>query len=321
MKLDGIVASESYNVYSQIDQFKVWESLLGFSVRLNEKIVNTLRNDSKPGCWLYEYDNVILLADFADVTYHGISCIDGVMLKYHCNYTRALEIIKQNVSFKQVNTLSLTTKQSKDWKFELAFTSGNWNNHHKEYWLQYDISKKQLESENCYPVSSYSFNSRYCPHFMQKVRTYDETTAIVVDKKIKIYKPNSTFKFLSNFNENTIGGTNTITDTVIITKSIKDYMVLDNLGYSSRFIHSETSNPDLSMFKNYDKVYVLMDNDETGLNACNRLSSINNFTGISIPEGYPKDISDFYKTYGYTETKHLIRQLVPKSTSHLLSAI
>lgn len=66
MKLNGIVASESYDVYSKIDQMKVWQSLLGVTVRLNTKMVNTLRRDNRPGCWLYERDNVILLADFAD---------------------------------------------------------------------------------------------------------------------------------------------------------------------------------------------------------------------------------------------------------------
>jgi hypothetical protein len=216
----------------------------------------------------------------------------------------------------------LSNKVTKDdFKFHLSFNKGAWNNHHKDYWSQYGISKSQLESENCYAVSSYSFNTHSCPDFLQKVKAYDETTAIIVDSKIKIYKPNSPFKFLSNFNENTIGGTNRITDTVVITKSAKDYMVLDNLGYSSRFIHSETSNPDLLSYVRYDKVYVLMDNDITGLNACKRLSSNNHFIGISIPEGYPKDISDFYKTYGHTETKHLIRQLIPKNSTSVLSSV
>jgi hypothetical protein len=320
MKLNGIVANECYNVFSKIDQVKVWESLLGFDVILNKRIVNNLRHDSKPGCWLYEYDNVIRLSDFANPTYHGISCIDGVMLKYHCGYIRALEIIKHSFSFNQIEPL-LFSNNSLNWQFELTFTKGLWNNLHKNYWESYGISKNQLESEDCYAVSSYCFNSRYCP-FMQKVVTYDETTAIIVQDKIKIYKPNSIFKFLSNFNQNTIGGKNKITDTVIITKSVKDYMVLDNLGYSSRFIHSETSNPDLSLFKNYSNVYVFMDNDETGLKHSKKLSSIYGFKDISIPQGYPKDISDFYKTYGHTETSYLIRQLVPKSSSSfLLSAI
>jgi hypothetical protein len=321
MKLNGIVASESYDVYSKIDQMKVWQSLLGITVKLNTKMVNTLRHDTKPGCWLYEHENVILLADFADSRFHGATCITAVMIKYQCSYTRALEIIKQDFSYTN-QKLSLSNKSTKDFNFQLSFTKGTWNQHHKDYWSEYGISKSQLELENCYPVSSYSFNTHSCPDFLQKVKVYDETTAIVVDKKIKIYKPNSPFKFLSNFNENTIGGTNKIIDSVIITKSVKDYMVLDNLGYSSRFIHSETSNPDLDRFMRYNKVFVLMDNDTTGLDACKRLSSNNHFIGISIPQGYPKDISDFYKTYGHTETRHLIRQLIPKnSTSILLSAI
>jgi hypothetical protein len=257
------------------------------------------------------------LADFADTRFHGITCVTAVMIKYHCDYTRALEIIKQDFSYTN-QKLTLSNKSTKDFKFQLSFNKGSWNQRHKDYWSEYGISKSQLELENCYAVSSYSFNTHSCPDFLQKVKVYDETTAIVVDSKIKIYKPNSPFKFLSNFTENTIGGTNKITDTVIITKSAKDYMVLDNLGYSGRFIHSETSNPDLLPFMKYSRVYVLMDNDTTGLNACKRLSSNNHFIGISIPEGYPKDISDFYKTYGHTETRHLIRQLIPKNSSQFL---
>lgn len=317
MKLNGIVASESYDVYTKIDQMQVWQSLLGVSVNLNSKIVNTLRHDTKPGCWLYKHEHVILLADFADPRFHGITCVTAVMIKYHCTYTRALEIIKQDFSYTN-QKLILSKKVTKEFKFQLAFNKGVWNQRHKDYWSEYGISKQQLESNNCYPVSSYTFNTHSCPDFLQKVKVYDETTAIVVDNKIKIYKPNSHFKFLSNFTENTIGGSNIITDTVIITKSIKDYMVLDNLGYSSRFIHSETSNPDLLRFIKYPKVYVLMDNDETGIKASQRLSSNNHFVSISIPEGYPKDISDFYKTYGHTETRHLIRQLIPKNSSQFL---
>ena len=121
MKLTGIVASESYDVYSKIDQLKVWQSLLGTTVTLNTRMVNTLRHDTKPGCWLYEHDNVILLADFADTRFHGITCVTAVMIKYHCDYTRALEIIKQDFSYTN-QKLMLSNKSTKDLSFNYHST-------------------------------------------------------------------------------------------------------------------------------------------------------------------------------------------------------
>jgi hypothetical protein len=55
-----------------------------------------------------------------------------------------------------------------------------------------------------------------------------------------------------------------------------------------------------------------MDNDEAGLQYNEKLSSIYRLPNISIPKGYPKDISDCIYRYGTNKARRIMKKLLSK---------
>jgi DNA primase len=88
---------------------------------------------------------------------------------------------------------------------------------------------------------------------------------------------------------------------VIITKSLKDVVLLSQLDYPSVAPQAEsnTISPDLvaELRKRYTHVMLLYDNDIPGINAANRIAANHNLPLFFMPEG-TKDASDFAELYG-----------------------
>src|SRR5690606_24341835 len=59
-----------------IDQMLVWSSIVGYSVNLEQKILNPLRNDKRLGsCYLKDNGRNIILIDHADSKTSGYDCV------------------------------------------------------------------------------------------------------------------------------------------------------------------------------------------------------------------------------------------------------
>ena len=134
----------------------------------------------------------------------------------------------------------------------------------------------------------------------------------------KIYYPfRKTFRFIGDIKTTTIQGYKQLPKKgklLVITKSLKDCMVLYSFCIAAIAPQSETqfiSDEILEELKQRFKYIVLLfDSDETGIAFTNTIKR--KYTRIKpfiIPRKYKaKDISDFYKKYGYTETLALIKE-------------
>jgi len=125
---------------------------------------------------------------------------------------------------------------------------------------------------------------------------------------------------------------NFLTDTLIITKSMKDVMVLYNMGYEAISFNGEgyrlknlnkSQLKDLvNILKNYKYIYILYDDDPAGNLGADRLMSnlyflkIKHELDLSIlritikSENGVKDISDMFLHHGETTTIDFINSLV-----------
>jgi DNA primase len=101
---------------------------------------------------------------------------------------------------------------------------------------------------------------------------------------------------------------------LIITKAMKDVMALYSLGYTAIAPHGEGMLvPDDQMKdlqKRFKRVVVLYDNDETGTKNGNKLARQFECSSIFLPEGGPKDISDFIKENGADEALKQLKILL-----------
>jgi DNA primase len=105
---------------------------------------------------------------------------------------------------------------------------------------------------------------------------------------------------------------------LIITKSKKDVMVYDLLGYESVAPHSEALSkwemhlPHLQ--NNYDQILINFDNDEAGYIASESvINKYSNLIPLFIPiESNQKDISDYIKSYGINQTINNLKKWLEK---------
>lgn len=101
-------------------------------------------------------------------------------------------------------------------------------------------------------------------------------------------------------------------DILVITKSLKDVMVLYELGITAIAPNSEnlfvTDLQYNKLSEKFKNIIVLYDNDLAGINGMRKIKhQYPKVKAIYIPRKYEaKDISDFYKKYGKDKTLELI---------------
>ena len=143
-------------------------------------------------------------------------------------------------------------------------------------------------------------------------------------KRYKIYSPlaERRGKWLTNASSNTVQGIRQLRMTsydLIVTKSLKDVMVLRVLGFEAIALQNEGAkiptwvNSVIDTY--YHDIFVLYDNDETGKVTSNALCDKHKYSKIEIPdflykESGIKDISDYVKVYGKKNGKELISNLI-----------
>lgn len=113
---------------------------------------------------------------------------------------------------------------------------------------------------------------------------------------------------------------------VIITSSLKDAMVLHEIGYSAIAFNSEgipTRNENGKFVENtishlkerFDNVLLFLDNDEPGVNYAKKVSERFSITSVAIPSNLPKDISDVAAKHNLKKARKLVNKLVRKAIS------
>lgn len=304
-------------------QLEIWRYQLGFYVDLGQKFCNPFRSDKTPGCWLYEYNGIIHLADFGDRNFHGITMfhtINETNFQKKCQYIYYEILPKINVPLDQLFYQNTSKKKKK--RVKLSWQTREFSRPDREFWFHGGINLKQLKSENLNAIKSYQVNDStiYCK---------DLAYAYHIEDGKKVYRPyNKQYKWTSNMTNKHVGGNKIIQHerfrpkSIIITKSLKDYCVICNMEYNCRYIINEGA--DLTpaflnyLDKNFDFVFFCMDNDKAGKKAVVKYQELwNNFIGnskfysLNIPE-YDNitDVFDFAKNKSFSEIENIISEQI-----------
>ena len=189
------------------------------------------------------------------------------------------------------------------------------------YWNSYGISKDTLFNYNVFSVrkliipkedSDITFHYQYGEP-MFGYRFYQDS-----EEYWKIYRPLSDSKFFYNGTVNILEGYDQLPnfgDLLIITKSLKDVMLLRELGYNAISLQGE-SNPltEINYYTITDRfkeIVVFYDNDQTGLVNTHRMVNSYGFISVLLPDNIGcKDISDTYRQYGKEYCKNLMKDLL-----------
>jgi DNA primase len=295
------------DILDSIDDLSVYSLYIRLENNLSNHILSPFNVEKTPSFRLYESNNKIKFKCFS--TGKGGDCIDLVMLLFNLTYAEA--VFKIYKDLKNNKSINLPDKQSIPKKLESdknsckiitikqPFTETDLN-----YWNTFGISVNTLEY---FKVSSckevWIFNRLWAKYHIK-----DPVYSYTLNDSVKIYRPFATKqnKFRSNvYDLSHIQGLYQLkyinTDIVFITKSLKDVMVLYELGFEAIALNSETDIPNKQLINHlvskYKNIIFLYDNDATGIKKAIEYSSMFNIPFIYLDESDTKDCSDYVKKY------------------------
>lgn len=178
-----------------------------------------------------------------------------------------------------------------------------------EFWGQFGITAHTLLRYKVIPISYFwGKKSQQYPYTADKL-----AYAYPINNKYKIYQPLSkSRKFRTDYDFMCLEGFDQLkyeSDTLIITKSMKDIMVLHEYGYEAVSPRGESVPIPIEFIrhfkKKYKNIFIFFDND--GKHKAEEYP----FPEIYVPiNSHEKDISDFRKRYGHKQTEILLKQLI-----------
>lgn len=283
------------DVFTHIDQLSVWQDILKSpSLQLGEPVCNILRADTKPNCHLRDFNGIILLTDFAYPEYNKYTCVHAIAHLNNCKLNKAARFMFRKYVFNQKENIVYTNptpkpkkavkKQVTSFYFSSYVNKNNVPTFRKEdatYWSKRGITSNQLREHNVFAVYKWYYNNRYYKPNSLCYAYYEPETG-----QTKLYQPYDKRRFpFSTMDKNHInkGNTHTVSDYCILTKSLKDLMVLENVFPNINIfsVESESMIPDdLTCFSKYKYVYVLYDNDNAGRTGSKKM--VNALQKISV---------------------------------------
>lgn len=316
MNLDDHVLSQS-NILKRIDEYSLFCHYLGFDPDIRMTYSSPIREgDDSPS---FSFYNAYPGAGVEFMWKDGAMDLSGtiiqlVMHMYGITYTQALH--KIDADFKlgftdgtyNVHERKLSIKKPKE-KKEAVITVNSKYDFTPEgikFWADFGISKKTLTKYNVTQLISSTINGSFLNY---KTLAF----AYRIGTKYKLYCPYETeFKFLNNYPITYSEGFEqlpTKSDLLIITKSLKDVMVLSELGYEAVSPKSESTMLPVEYFKwfksRYTRVVVLFDND------MKHNGGKYTYDKVYVPlESKCKDISDYRKMYGKEKTEWMLKEIL-----------
>ena len=303
-------------ILAKISDYDIYCHYLGFRPEIGSLYSSPLRSDSNPSFGIFRGRNSsILFKDFGT----GVSgdAFKLVKLLYNFKYTSEAigDIYNTLIKGKPIKTISKINNIPSKKPKRIGIKIMPFNEEGRKYWESYGISLSTLNKFDVNQVKKVYINDEV----KDRYKTGNPIFSYTVYDKLKIYKPLSKdFKFYTDCDSNYIQGwkqLDTTKDILIITKALKDVMVLHGLGYTS--IAPNGEGYDLPkkavefIKKNFKRIIIFYDRDRTGITNSIKLAIKYDLDFILIPAEYNvKDISDFYRKYGKSQTTNILSKLI-----------
>ncbi len=330
-------------IESKLSSLDIYQHYIDIKItKIPFKTISPFRKEEKnPSFGLYRNNNNKIL--WKDFTLNDSGDVYSFVMKLHnVSFIKALWLIKDTLLHHNITTLPstqyVTDKNNivNQESSSVLITPYYYNDDdipssYYKYWDKYKVITKKILFKNNVSCAKYIYfnNSLYC--------NYKSDDIIIVYKwkrknkeKIyyKIYKPMSkTNKWLSNFRGSSkwlVHGLNDMDISqhyIIITKSVKDKMVLEGLGFNAISVQNEGISIPLEIINYlrslYSYIFVLYDNDYNKsknwgqLFAKKLIITYSDLINIKIDGRYRcTDISEYIEKYNIIESKRMIQKLI-----------
>lgn len=284
-----------------------------------------LRADNHNTCSFFRgRSGNLYFKDFATgqcLTFEGV-----VMEKYHCTYPNALKIIAKDFGYIQSSEVKKQEIKIQP-KFEgeketfIQVEIKDFSESELKWWNSFGVTKQTLDKYKVYSIKTVFLNGNIYAQSTQHSPIYGYYFGKKENiEQWRIYMPKrKEFRFIGNVSTKTIQGYKQLPDNgklLVITKSMKDTMLLSSLGIPAVAPNSETqfvSEKLLEEFRErFKNIVLLYDSDLTGVRFMNKIrKQYRDLIVCMIPRKYEaKDISDFYQKYGRSKTISLIKESI-----------
>jgi hypothetical protein len=270
------------------------------------------RRDSTPSLRISYYKDKWVWCDFGEDS-KPKDAISFVQRYHNVSFRDALQIIYNNI-YKNKEFTSISKKVIKNETFSYCKIRKELFDFELDYWKPAQFTAKDLEYHNVY-----SGLIRHNGRLWHESIIGDPLFIYMFDKIIPIYKgyrpltKDPKLKFYGKNISNHIQGLDKLPETgkiLIITKSYKDVMVWNKLGYPAIAPHTE--NMFISPFDLYDLqmrfefIYVNYDNDETGIKKSIEYTEKYNINYFNLPSSSNcKDVFEFVTKNNYNNLNNL----------------
>lgn len=312
-------------ITKKVSEWDLWRYYIP-GVQLKRSFKSPLRKDENPSASLFvATDGRILLKDFQLGTYNIWQFLQSI---YGLTFIEALRVVDNdfNLGLSSKPMFERPTMEyigiPSDDRIEireetkLPVKKRAWNKADEKYWGQFGLKTDFLQNHKIVPLQNYWVND----NLVYWYTPYDPAYSIEFGKGIrKIYRPFAKrFKWVTNAKTCNVQGDEFLAktgDILVITKSYKDVLLLKTLGFNSIASQSESVFIPEAIIEDYKKrfqqIYLLWDNDITGMKYGEKFSTLYDFMPIFVPgDSGTKDISDYYRMYGQQKTRELLNHLI-----------
>lgn len=284
-----------------------------------------IRRDSKPTCAFYkDSKGVLKYKDFAGPTFNFVGC---VMHIFGINYGQALRTIANDFNIIPIENKEKNIPKISYDGYELKETERSkiqvelqeFSQKELNWWASFGISPKTLSKFKIFSIKSVFLNGNYFSSSTETSPIYGyyggenkegiELWRLYMPTKIK-------YRFLSNWDSLRSQGAKQlpkIGEHIVITKSMKDLMVMYEFGIIAIAPTSETvviSEIQYKKLENrFNQVFLFNDNDLAGVKSAKKYKKKYNCRCIFIKRKYAKDLSDLYKSISRTQFWIAIEEL------------
>lgn len=318
-------------ILSKFSEEQIMEYYLHIPIKKG-LVCNPLRNDKHPTCSFYRNGaGTLLFKDFATgINYNAFEVVKTI---FHCNYYEALQIIANDFGIvknanlhKNVGKINFNPTKIKDKEVsKIQVEIQSFTDYELKWWNKYGITEDILHKYRVFSCKHVFLNGQLFATSQQNCPIFGYYGGIIKDDGDKTelwrcyFPKRHNYRFITNWSSKKIQGLEQLPKEgklLVITKSMKDVMVLHSLGINAIAPNSENlfiSDKVLVDLKSRFKyIIVLYDNDRPGLYNMSKIrKQYPELIYTYIPHKYKsKDISDFYKEHNRQKTINLIKDFI-----------
>lgn len=311
---------------SKIREEEIWSH---YGVPITKGLFcSKLRQDKSPTCSLWRNKSGRLIMKDFGTNWSG-DCFAYVSELFNVSFHEALVIIANdfNIIKTDIKKNKAKLKYTGE-KIEVASTAiiqveiRPFQQYELDWWNKFGITEKTLKKYRVFSCKNVWLNGNlfHVEKDNQLVFGYYGGIKDGIEQW-RIYMPDKRqskrYKFISNWKSNQIQGAKMLPkdggNLLVITKSLKDVMVLHEFGINAIAPCSEntfvTEKQYEKLRNKFDVGVVFFDNDKAGISAMRQLKKkYPELKFTWLPRNTEKDISDFYKKFGKKKTEEIIQK-------------